>query len=235
MKIKVFLTVFLAEITALVLVMAAPLILLPLLSGDEEAYCEASGWNCTNEEFENSYMPFYLSRIDELQEEYNIVCEKKIERTSSKDQIYFVLYLYNDYFTMKLLLANRHYGSHGDYMLELYYYGEDKETLIDYEKQKNLVSFVNDLTHEFCFDTKKEEHENHFERLYLECIEAGVDNGMGASYEYHFDHIVGYIGYKVFVNSEDGMARYRYKLQKNENADIFANGFCFNGLLKPIA
>ena len=66
------------------------------------------------------------------------------------------------------------------------------------KSQKNLVDFINELTHFVAYDTRKEEADNHFEKLYFECIE---ESCTGKNYNYHFDDFIGHVGYDVELSN----------------------------------
>ena len=193
-----------------------------------EDYYKDANWSCTNEEFNDMYMPAYLAKIEELKQKYNIECTQISEVKDYERDVGYEIYLYNEVFTVKLFFANRRYGC-GDFWVHLYYYGNEAVDLKDYEKQKPFVDFINELTRYVAFDTKNEESDNHFERLYLDCIENGEKN---ATYNIHFDDLVDYVRY--FVTLENANKGWYYKMQKDDNLEILANIYGFEGILKPL-
>ena len=86
------------------------------------------------------------------------------------------------------------------------------------------------MTNAVAFDTKADG--NHFEQLYMQCKEQNVPGSKGITDLYHFDQIVGDIGYRIRIESET--YGYYYKMQKNKELEILSNRFTFNGLLKPL-
>ena len=164
-----------------------------LMSSCGMEYAKDSGWNRDIRNFDIQYVEFYKDKVAELKKKYRIDCVEKWEQNDKDDgECILTACLYSDSYTVCLLFANRvHYG---DFDVELYYYGENEESLSDYESQRPLVSFINDLTKCVAYDSKIEGDENHFERLYNECRKQSKPV---ASYIYHFDDLVGYVGYGV--------------------------------------
>ena len=192
-----------------------------LVFNDAE-YKDSSNWNCTNEEFETIYVGEYTRIVEELANKYGINYNQLTKAYMDRGDFYFWLDLYSDEFTVELRFVNL--GSHGKFHVNLYYFSQNIDDLNNYEKQKKYVDFINDLTNVVAFDTKTDK--NHFERLYAECEYIDV------SYIYHFDHIVGEVGYVVSIGREsDG---YYYKMQENEELEILSNRFTFDGILKPL-
>lgn len=189
-------------------------------------YAESSQWNCDNQTFDTEYVDFYKNTIGELKARYALDCDEIWEERSHKDDRIITAYLYNDQFTIYILFANR--GIYGDFNVKMFYYGDGKEAQKDDGVQSSLVSFVHDLTKSVAFDSKTDD-KNQFKQLYNECLE---ENKSAASYIYHFDDLVDYVGYTVGL-SEDNYGYY-YKMQKDSNIKIPANAFKFQGLLKPI-
>ena len=200
-----------------------------LMSSCGMEYAKDSGWNRDIQNFDTKYVEFYKDKVAELKEKYSIDCVEKWEqKDGDAGECILTASLYSDSYTICLLFANRRHF--GDFEVKLYYYGENEESLSDYESQRPLVSFINDLTKYVAFDNKIEGDENHFERLYNECHKQSQSV---ASYIYHFDDLVGYVGYGVGVSKDN--YGYYYKMEKNSELEILANSFVFEGLLKPIS
>lgn len=196
----------------------------PLLWGNYEEYYQTTGWSYEEEEFDNVYIEKCINKLQELKGLYNIDCSELIEH---KDH-YYDVYLYNDLFTIKILLS---YGkSYGKYSICLYYYGDEEHPLEDYESQKNLVNLVNDFTNYASFDSKTDQ--NHFERLHMESVQKSSGDHSSASDKYHFDHVIGYVGYSAGVYCNNG--GYYYKVQKNSELDVLSNNYAFDGILKRL-
>ena len=195
----------------------------------EDDYIKSSNWNCTNEEFVEEYVEYYNSKIEELKAFYGIECLEIVKMQEHDNHIIYIKQFYNDEVTIEVLFANRS-GLYGDYWVELYYFSENIDDLNNYEKQKKYVDFANDLTNAVAFDTKTDK--NHFEALYFECLNQTKIDFQAASNIYHFDQIVGDVGYGVAVHSDS--YDYYHKIEKNENYDFLSNRFTFNGILKPL-
>jgi len=202
-----------------------------------EDYYKDSNWSCTNEEFNDMYMPAYLAKIEELKQKYNIECTQIFEEKDYKRDVGYKIYLFSDAFTIDLFFANRSFlswdgapaGGYGAFRVHLYYYGNEAVDLKDYEKQRTLVDFINEFTRYVAFDTRSEECDNHFERLYLDCIKNGEEH---ASYVIHFDELIDYVYYGVDL--EICGAEWWYKMQKDHDVHILSNSFEFEGILKPL-
>ncbi|MBO7305068.1 MAG: hypothetical protein J6V09_07605 [Clostridia bacterium] len=197
-------------------------------SREDAKYAKASGWNCSQEEFCGEYIALYKAKIQELRILCGIDCNVDIKQSNSDGNNILSVNLYNDEFTIVAYFAN--FGMYGDYSVDLYYYGINSADLDDYEKYRNLVDFINELTMYAAYDTKTEENCNHFAKLHYECIQQELKNN---SYMYHFDHIVGDVGYSVGLKKDN--YGYYYKMQKNSSVNILANSFSFKGILKPLS
>ena len=193
----------------------------------ETEYAKSSQWNCDNQSFDTAYVDFYKNKVSEIKEKYSLNCEEEWYKESHDDDSIITAYLYNDQYTIYILFANR--GICGDFTVKMFYYGDGKEAPGNDGVQSSLISFVHDLTKSVAFDSRTDDGKNHFEQLYNECLE---ENKPAASYVYHFDELVGYIGYTVGLSKDN--YGYYYKMQKDSNIKIPANAFKFQGLLKPI-
>lgn len=196
-------------------------------SREDAKYAKASGWNCSQEKFCDEYAALYKAKIQELKTTYEIDCNEDIEQYNSGNDNILTVNLYNDEFTIVMRFGN--FGLYGGYYVDLYYYGSDSGDLDDYGNYKHLVDFINDLTTYVAYDTRSEESDNHFEKLHDECIQLELKNN---SYMYHFDHIVGDVGYSVGLKKDN--YGYYYKMQKNSSVNILSNSFSFEGILKPL-
>ena len=181
-------------------------------------YYKQTNWQYTDQEFMDLCFPLYLEKVEALKEVYEIECAIKVDLMPFGADIY----LYNENFTMSLFLANRGYC--GDCRLELYFYGDD-DTLYNYEEQKKYVNFLNDMTIFAAFDTKTE---NRFDSLFAECLEK---NETFASDRYHFDTLIGNVGYDVSLGRTQDS--YYYMMKGNSEVKIKSNRYRFEGLLKP--
>lgn len=194
-----------------------------LFTNPDNDYYKEVGWNCTPESFADEYMPKYQEKINQLSHMLESECQ--IRTTFFHDNTAAVISLYNECFTIVISLA--HFDFYGDYEILLYYYGTDGITQ-DAEAMRPYVQFINDFTNYVAYDTKTEDGQNHFLRLYEECMATGTFT----SYNYHFDDLIGNVGYRVNANHEDGshyMAAFDSTAEKKPC--VF---FAFEGLLKPL-
>lgn len=192
-----------------------------LTSCNRVEYFEQSGWNCTDVIFQTYYNNLYKVKIAELKEIYNL---RFSEQESKELNGNYQLYLYNDDFTIQIKFANGEKLAF--YRIDLFYYGDSEVSRKDYEKQRSLVNFINDFTNYVAFDTKTDK--NYFEALYYECCEEKTF----ASNYYHYDSIVGNVGYYICLNTD--AFDYYYKMQEDGDCMAICNCYRFEGLLKPI-
>jgi len=99
-----------------------------------------------------------------------------------------------------------------------------------YSSEQTARELANEITNSFAFDAKTDK--NYFKALYDECIKNTADETPHASYKYHFDDLIGNVGYYVALNKDN--FGYYYKMQKNSDLDILSNHYRFEGLLKPL-
>jgi hypothetical protein len=98
-------------------------------------------------------------------------------------------------------------STYAKYKASLYYYGENESDVDDYDKQKNLVDFLSEITHYFGYDTGAPE--NKFEQFYNSCI----DNEKTNEYQLiHQDDLIGDVSYSVILKSDK--FSYYYKMEK---------------------
>ena len=180
-------------------------------------YARECGWNVSDEEFKDEYYPFVTAKIEETKQKYGIECETVIS-PREYDPASYEFSLYNSEFTAEIVFVNE--NVFGKFKVSLYYFGKGSDSVMNYESQKKYVDFINEITHFFGYDTRKEECENHYERLF-----ADEDQ---SKYSYHFDELVGYVEYKAYRS--DGYGE-KYMMQKE---DIVKDCFCYKfiGILK---
>lgn len=184
------------------------------------SYYKGTEWDCTSEEFIRDYWPTYREKLETLCEEHGIEADTHI--TKNGDCI--TVLLYNEQATVDVTLNGG--NLYGTYSVNLYYYTE-KGASSAYTEMLPYVSFINDFTRFAAYDTKADEHPNHFLRLYEEALAS--DSSPAASYSYHFDKMVGYIGYKTHTADKDN---YHYMGMRDFDADERpCISFCFKGLL----
>ena len=132
--------------------------------------------------------------------------------------------MFNDEFTIIIRFNNGEELAF--YKIDLYYYGDSAASRENFENQRSLVNFINDFTNYVAFDTKTDK--NYFEALYYECCEEKTF----ASNYYHYDSIVGNVGYYICLNTD--AFDYYYKMQEDGDCMAICNCYRFEGLLKSI-
>ena len=201
------------------ILIAAVLVLLEVTYDD---YYKGAEWDCKPEDFREMYLGIIENKIVELQTKHNIECKKYINPDYDTMIEY---YLYDDTFTICLMFGARANSTYAKYKASLYYYGENESDLDDYDKQKNLVDFLSEITHYFGYDTGATE--NKFEQFYNSCI----DNEKTNEYQLiHQDDLIGDVRYSVILKSDK--FSYYYKIEKNDEIGTLANVYSFEGLMK---
>ena len=204
-----------------IIAICSMLILILLMDVTDGNYYKMSNWNMSDEEFLEEYVKECEFKLDELMNVYEPEYIKDIEVTSlDNGDSRCVIHLYNEQFTLELTL--RDVGFYGSLNASLYFFGGEAER----KDEQVLLAVLNGFVRYFGFDTKNDESENHFERLRSEAVNEGLTHG---SYYYHFDEMVGDVGYSVILqNSHFG---YYYKMEKNADIAIVANRYYFEGVL----
>ena len=186
----------------------------------ERYYGIKANWQCSDEEFENYYVPSYEKEILRLKEVYNLDCEYRSERyLSEHGYLKYTFYLYSEDFTVEMVS-----GASGYYDIVVYYFSE-KRLEEDYACIKPLAEFSNDITNFMAFDTVTET--NQFEVLYNKAKSS--DKKYATNY-YHFDNSVGNVGYYVSLNDLD--CGYYYLANKDSSVEKPCHRMIFEGLLK---
>ena len=195
-----------------------------------EEYAKSTSWCCTKEEFTANYLPLYLNKIEQLKEFYGVEC---VLQTDIQRYDYFHIYLYNNFFTIEISFMNelssnieKENWNYGSIWATLYFYGENG-LISDYNAQKVYVDFLNDFVNYSAFDAKT--NENRFASLFAECVQQEEPS---KSDTYHFDQLIGYVGYNVTTNSE--LNGHYYMMEKDTALQKISNSFSFEGLLKPL-
>ena len=186
-------------------------------------YYLGAGWDCNDETFANEYYPLYYSEIQRLKALHGLECQERVDwdyDTMGNPKVTF--YLYCEEYTFRLKLLG---GSIGYYDGYLYYYAEDRST-DKYEEFKPLVEFLNDFTNYAAYDTKTDC--NHFEKMFNDAISNGEKY---SSFYYHYDSVIGNVGYYVQLTQEKG---YYYMAEFNSDIEKTCYLFSFDGLLKPL-
>ena len=203
-----------------------------LFSNDSEYYL-SSGWNCEEGEFEEVYTKVYSEKISALKEKYNIECEEKIDIYYREKDCRMDITLCNERFTLRVVLRDD-FEDFGSLSVTLACFDGEEHSIDDYSSHEDIINLANEFIRDVGYDVKSEESENHFARLYTEIKEK---NSYG-SYYYHFDEILGYVGYDVSLKLSGYGFYYDYinRDNRDENVEIkkIANVFEFDGILKPL-
>ena len=189
---------------------------------NEFKYCKSANWNCnTNAEFLEKYKPFYLDNTDKILNNYHLNFEKIVDVDEKNGG--FNLYYYNDNATIHFSFLQT--AGFAFFKANCYYFSENEITYTEFNNNEQNIMFLNDIVTSFAYDARGDE--NTFSKLFNESI-----NGKGyASYCYHYDSFCGNVGYYVELNNKHNS--YYYKMCKNEDIQILATRFQFEGILKP--
>ena len=228
--VKPFLKTFLAIILTIAVCLALLILAIFIIFYENDEYEKATGWSCSNEEFADVYYAEYLAIVDTLWQKYGITCEKEIEEWHGENGALdgFTIEFHNDVAMVSITFNN--HNSYGTFRIRLNYFGNDEAPFSDYESQRIYVEFINELTHSVAYDTRQEECANHFEKMFFENLQI-TDGHPASNYYYHFDDLVGSVGY-VVVN--DTFVDGSNKMQGDPDIDYPCSIFEFEGLLKPI-
>lgn len=214
----------------IIFAIVAILMLFYATSCEDYSYYDSAYWNGSEEEFENECIPFYISKFNLLAEKYGIRYELKEEWFETRTFRTFRFTAYNDSFSVICWLPCNSY-SYAAVNLDWYYYNENVESLYDYENQRVYVEFINDFIRSICFMSKHDEKDNYFEWLFFDILENDYKYD-SRSFKFHYDEIVGQLMYLVCLNSKN--AKRYYKMQYNEEADIYGNAYKIVALLNPL-
>lgn len=195
-------------------------------------YYKGTNWDQVSSEFDEVYIPAYQEKIDELLQQYGLTCESRIEKeVTAEGDTKVTIYVYNSQSTMRFRLSNL--GSRGHYKTDLFYYGMDANDFYNRSTIEPYVHLINDFTRFAAYDTKNEESDNHFLRLYDECVSGGTLRKDYESYTYYYDSLIGNVGYGINMKREAG---YFYMAKESSDAgERMCVHFDFEGLLKPLS
>jgi len=187
-------------------------------------YYLGAGWDCDDETFANEYYPLYYNEIQRLKTLYGLECQERVDFDTRGDSVNFnvISYcLYSNYYTICLYLNN---NGIAEYNVCLYYFVNDKSS-DNHDDLTPLLGFINDFTNYVAYDTRTDC--NHFERLFNDA----VLDGKYADYLYHYDSLIGNVGYTVYLSAPIG---YYYMAEFNSELEKSGYRFTFDGLLKPL-
>ncbi len=190
---------------------------------EDVSYYEGSEWNCSEEEFREKYVDLIDTKVCNLKEKYNLVCEYKIETPPDSSGCIIKVTLFDETFTMDFVFGCK--TRYGYYLANLYFYGNGEDDLTNYDAQKVYVDFLWELTDLVAYDINSET--NIFEDSFNYCMQNNVE---GFNENIHFDSLVGYIEYGVGLKCEH--YGYFYKLEGNSDLEIQSNVYSYKGLLK---
>ena len=224
----------------LVFALIASVMLSVVSCGDPDRdYYTASGWNADLDEFNESYVPYYTSLVGKLQREYGLTsAERYVDVFDDNAKVY----LYDTDFTICVYFG--HTADFGECVMQLFYYGENEGDLESYTAQKKIVELAAEIVHTVCYDTRKNENANYFEKLFgdaklieekeEENKEENTEKPHATYYIFNGAMLEG-LGYDVTLKFESDP--YFYMMKKDaamSEETIPANSYLFYGLLKPI-
>lgn len=194
----------------------------------ETRYINGVNWNVDNETFESENVVFYNEEILRLMNKYSLDCTLHTEKNYNENgKLIYDFYLYCEDYTIVINMVNGY--ELGFYKIAVYYYNDNRLNN-NYNDIQPVVDFANEITNIIAYDTKM--NENQFEKLYYDALNS--EKKYATNY-YHFDNIVGNVGYKVDVRENTGSlsSGYYYMLQK-EHVAKSCYVFEFDGVLKQL-
>lgn len=220
-------SIIVAVLTVIVLFIV-PLVAIIYNNESNASYYLSSGWNCDNEKFKTMYSNRYGEKISELKTLYNLHFEEKLEVILNEeyDGITLVFSLYCEEYTIIFKLAS--FGDLGTVDANVYYFCDDANKC-ELENIQALLSFTNEFINYVSFDSIKDGNE--FVRLFAES-KSKPDGEQFESNRYHYDSMIGNVGYYIDLTSKD--RSYYYMMSKDTSIERMACSFGFEGLLKPI-
>lgn len=139
------------------------------LTGCESAdsvYIKSAGWDVDMDTFHDVYVTRYTDMLGDMQRKYSL---NGAERYVDVFEDNAKMYMYASNFTLCLYIGNL--INRGELIIQLYYYGEYKEDLQNYEAQKTLLALVSEIIDTIGFDTELDENPDMFLNLYNEARE----------------------------------------------------------------
>jgi hypothetical protein len=134
-------------------------------SADAE-YIKSTGWDVDMDTFHHRYVTEYTDMFGDMQRKYSL---NGAERYVDVFEDNAKMYMYASNFTLCLYIGNL--INRGELIIQLYYYGEYKEDLQNYEAQKTLLALVSEIIDTIGFDTELDENPDMFLNLYNEARE----------------------------------------------------------------
>jgi hypothetical protein len=186
--------------------------LLSLVGCKDHAYRNASNWTVTDDVFMQQYLQFYTSSITMIYNKYDF--EYTQEVAIEEDNRFSITYQ-NDCEVIKFIFLNDR-GGFGHYRSNYYYFNDDLEGIFFYEHHNAILAFVSEINSIVSFDYQGDV--DTYYDLYVNHLTHQQN-----TYFYHFDSVVGYIGYGVTWNNHFSDAESRWYIS-----------FGYTSLLKPI-
>jgi hypothetical protein len=154
----------------------------------DNEYSDSSNWAISDIEFLDEYFDCYITNIDSIAGGFDLGLTQEI---SIEDENRFNVSYSDDDEIVKFYFLNDT-GGFGWYRSDYCYFNENKEVLFDYSRYFTILSFVSDVNALVAFDYQGDE------RTYQELYENYLVQGPNTFY-YHFDSVVGNIGYLVTI------------------------------------
>ena len=221
------LTSIIVAVLTVIVLFIVPLVAIIYNNESNASYYLSSGWNCDNEKFKTMYLNRYGEKISELKTLYNLHFEEKLEVILNEeyDGITLVFSLYCEEYTIIFKLAS--FGDLGTVDANVYYFCDDANKC-ELENIQALLSLTNEFINYVSFDSIKDGNE--FVRLFAES-KSKPDGEQFESNRYHYDSMIGNIGYYVCLIPKDWS--YYYMTKGDDEAGKYGFRFTFEGLLQP--
>lgn len=155
-------------------------------SCSDNSYPRSSGWDVSNEDFMSSYYNHILSVVSEIAQENGV--DYSVLTSEDSDNSFTITY-YDDNEKIEFYFVNDPSGF-GRYYSDYCIFELNQEDLFNYEKYRNSLMFISDVNSIMAYDFQGSE------RTYYDLYCSYLNDGPNSQY-YHYDSIVGNIGYWV--------------------------------------
>ncbi len=162
------------------------LFVIPCIGCTDNDYRDSSNWNVEDAEFMDDYYYFYITNIDAIANGYNLGLTQEI---IVEDVNRFTVSYYDDDEIIRFSFLNST-GGYGMFRSRYYYFNAEMEKLFDFSRYSTLLSFVSDVNAFVAFDYQGDSS------TYQELYNNNLGHESNTDY-YHFDSVVGNIGYWV--------------------------------------
>lgn len=180
---------------------------------NSEKYIEKNYWNCSDENFINQYIPYYEKQIDNFLLNSEIIITKKNEINYSYS--HSIIYTTDDIYLEFTFINDAKFAK---CLIDCYFYDISCDALL----QNKKINLIFNIINEFGINNIYDFHENNINTL--ENLLNMSKNNISKIYEdyyYHYDSLVGNLGYYYELNPIGDSGTNYYDPLKCENRTCF--------------